>query len=306
MKIYLKLFITFFFISFVGLSQAESTLVLDLQEKMNKTYQEFSQQSKKIKKIRSSDVQEKANYWHSKAQALPRNSRDYNYAIAKFVNERVKMLEPEIESVIKMEQLTNRLEGTVIKLRKAVSKKANDEHLLNRNLSPEFYQETKQQVIGMTNIINVLMKDPSISKNPSRSNILMLGFSLGDKLKRVKHAQPRQDPVKHLMVMEDYLESQAEVISMIREDYEDDYNTLKTLSVSKDISMSSQQVTNMLGMISGLYNDRNVQRARAQTVELIDQVQGDWGEGRVSIGEDRRWEDYTQDMKVFFDEGAIN
>jgi len=306
MKSIFKIVVVLSFIVIVKPGFAESTVILNLQEKLNQQYQEFNKQSNKIKAIRNSDTRAKTNYWHQKSQSLPRDSNDYNYAIAKFVNERVKMIEPEIESVIELEQLTLGLEKTVSQLRKAISKTANHHQQISKNLSPEFYFETTRQILGMGKIMSVLMKDPLISRNPTKVNVINLGKSLGKKLKSIRNSKGRQDPVNHLIMMEDYLESQSEVISLIREDYEEDYNNLQTLSLSKDISMSAKQVNSMFANLNGLYNDVNVQQARSQTIELLDQVQEDWGQSSVNANEmSQDWDAYGKDMEEFFSQEPV-
>ena len=273
-----------------GDCRAESTLIIELQQKLNSQSERFNERLSKLNAQDKSSDFKTANKWYETTRKLPKDAVDYQHAIAKYVLERSQLLESEIKEVLEMEQINQGLFTTIGQLIKALAEE--NKSTQQEQLTTQEYQQAKQNMQGMQKLVSYLRQDKQIAQRPdfvSMTNTYEM--TMNRILDKMGNKQLKLD--KQLQQVANVIEVQGELIGAIKEDLKQEFQSLKVLDISQGSTIVATRVNSMLNGLTSWYNGTSGQKIQQQTNTLFEESNQAWNtvpdnlDHRLSLLDDR-------------------
>ena len=246
---------------------ADTTLVLKLQERLSQQSEQYADRLQVLKQLEESS--QDADKWYEKARSLPEDSVDQKYAVAKYVNERARLMEPMIGTVQELRGINATLELTVERLGEAVSERRayGREQNLNR-FSTGTYEKALENLKGANALMAVMSRDPNIARRPEFSMVAVTHQQVIDQLRDATE-NPDTDQAGLLKNLAAVIEAQGVLMDVVEDRLSQDIRRLQLLGTVGTTSVVTARIKKIMDRIAGLFNGSYGQTARQQTKDLL-------------------------------------
>lgn len=246
---------------------ADTTLVLDLQEKLNQQSATYAERIETLRKLEGN--RQAGDVWYEKARSLPENSVDQKYAVAKYVNEQARIMEPMLRTVQELRGINGDLERTVERLSEALAREQEERADQNLNhLSPEVYEKTMENLSGAHTLMAVMSQDPEISQRPEFAMVSRVHEEVIGQLQDATE-NPQTDLAGLLQKMVEVIEAQGVLMDIAEDRMRQDARRLQVLSTWDTSAVVTARIQKVMDKLSGLFDGSYGQTARRQTRDLL-------------------------------------
>lgn len=246
---------------------ADTTRILELQEQLNSQGEKYLDRREALKQLEAS--RQLANEWYEKSLSLPDDSVERNYAVARFVNEQARILEPMIETVQELSEINERSKQTVERLIdvQAREKKSQGVRSLNR-MPAATYKKVLENFTGANTLMTVMNGDPNIANQPDFAMVKMAHQKMINELRdATDNPETERDGFfKKLLAV---IEARGILIDMKMDELRQNTRRLQLLGTSGASSIVTTRIMKVMGQSFGSFDDAYGQEIRQQTRELL-------------------------------------
>jgi len=274
---------------------AESTLVVELQEKLSKQGEVFSNRMNSMVNMEKS--RQVAGQWYKKAKSAPLNSSDREYAVSQYVNQEASHLLPMIQNLNSLIEMNDKLESTVDQLADAIEKdqyKGNNVDL--RDLNSQQYYKTVDHMMGTKNLLDVMMKDPETQNIPEFFIVRDAYKNHLDQL-RDNSELSSVNPAKRLREFSGIIEAQHELMLLVKNQLRSDYQRLKTLSITDSTAGVSNRIYRLINQVSGFFSGEYGKASRKRTGDLLNDTKEGFKRNSFASTEWNQGSQWLKDMR---------
>ncbi len=248
---------------------AETTMILELQEKLTQQSELYAEGIDRLGTLQK--PQEKANDWYVKAKELPNGSQDHKYAIARYVSERLKVVEPQMVTVKDLRTLNNAMTNTVEQLADVVAKEQASRQLASLNdLPPESFNSVMTQLQGSHALMQVMSNDPVISSAPEFGNVRQ-AYELAVSGLLDNSGTTSVDMASRLRQLGDVIEAQGVLLDIAWQRLNKDNHWLQTIDTSAVTNAVAINIQGVLDRLFGAFNSLGVAVVRPRDIDILNE-----------------------------------